>query len=364
MIRTYKRKLILTKAQSERIEQWMGVCRMVYNMGLEIRISAWKNRQENIHKYELMKQITEIRKEYDLVKDVCAQSLQDCIDRLEKSYSYFFKGCGFPKFKSKRKNNSVGFKSIKVEHNKIILEKFGVVKMLKDTPILGTPKTAIVIKEPTGYFVCIQCKEVPKKFISENQAVGLDMGLSSFCIDSNGNFISNPKHFEKYERRLRIENRSLARKKKGSNSWKKQCKRLSLLHHKIANVRKDFLHKQSTIIAKGYSSVCMEGLNIAGMVKNKNLSKHILDVGWGMFKTMLDYKTNVIKVNPKYTSQTCSACNHVDSNSRLNQSNFTCTNCGYSENADVNAAKNILRKGIALGRERGSLDCALTLKFK
>jgi putative transposase len=188
------------------------------------------------------------------------------------------------------------------------------------------------------------------------------MGLSHFCIDSNGNFIHNPKHFKKHERQLRIENRSLARKKKGSNSWKKQCRRLSLLHHKISNIRKDFLHKESTKLAKGHSVIYVENLNINGMAKNPTLSKHILDAGWGMFRTMLEYKTCVVAINPKHTSQTCNECGTIDSKSRLSQSEFVCTNCGHISNADVNAAKNILSKGITLGRQRDSIECALTLK--
>jgi putative transposase len=192
----------------------------------------------------------------------------------------------------------------------------------------------------------------------ENQVIGLDMGIAHFAVDSNGNFISNPNHFKKYERRLRIENRSLARKRKGSNSWKKQCNRLALLHHKIGSVRKDFLHKESTKLAKQFNMVYMEDLNISGMSKNAKLSKHILDCGWGLFKTMLEYKTTVIKINPKFTSQTCNRCGCIDSRSRIRQSEFICTNCGHSENADVNAAKNIYSKGVAFVRKREALACA------
>jgi putative transposase len=188
------------------------------------------------------------------------------------------------------------------------------------------------------------------------------MGISQFCIDSNGNFIENPKHFKKYERKIRIANRSLARKEKGSNRWKKQAKNLSKLHHTIGNVRKDFLHKESTKIAKLHKTIYMEDLCISNMVKNKILSKHILDCGWGLFRNLLSCKTKVILVNPRYTSQTCNECGIVDSKSRLSQSEFVCTNCGHVSNADVNAAKNILSKGIALSRKRESIDCALALE--
>lgn len=351
MIRTYKRKLILTPAQEQRLLSWIGACRVVYNLGLEVRKEAYRINKTSVHKYELMKQITELRGEVEWIKDVPVGSMQDTIERLDKTYKSFFKGGGYPKFANKKKFNSILFKhSISVSEKGISVPKLGILKVFKDSAIIGTPKTVIITKEAKGFFICIQCKDVPKKFTSENQAIGLDMGLSYFCIKSNGEFIDNPQHFRKYERRLRIENRSLARKKKGSNSWKKQVQKLALLHHKIANTRKDFLHKESTKIAKAYSTVCMENLKISNMVRNKNLSANILDAGWGIFKVMLEYKTNVIKVNPAYTSQTCNECGAKDKKSRMSQSEFCCTSCGHVSNADLNAAKNILSQGMALSR--------------
>lgn len=366
MIRTYKRKLLLNKEQSNRIASWVGACRVIYNLGMEIKIAAYKATGKSVSSYDLMKQLPELKKEYDWIKDVPSQTLQSSLDRLETSYKNFFrnfkKGAGYPKFATKRKFKSILFKSVSVNGSFATLPKIGSLKMFKDSEIKGTPKTAQIVIEPTGFFICIQCENVPVKFVSENQTIGLDMGISHFCIDSNGGLIENPRHFKKYERTLRIENRSLARKKKGSKSWVRQSKKIARLHHTIGNVRKDFLHKESTKIAKGNSIVYMEDLNIKSMSKNKNLSKHILDAGWGMFATMLEYKTTVVRVNPKYTSQTCNECGTVDSKSRLSQSEFVCTNCGFISNADVNAAKNIKRRGTALDRKREPLGCALVLE--
>lgn len=365
MIRTYKRKLDLTESQENRLRQWVGVCRMIYNLGLEIKIAAYKNKGQSIHKYELFKQLIPIRSEYEWVRDVPSQCEQAALDRLDNSYKTFFRGGGFPRFASKKHYKSIIFKEyFRVRGNQFKIPKIGWVKMFKDSEVNGTPKIAILKIEPTGFFINIVCENVPKKFESENQAIGLDMGVSHFCVDSNGNIIANPKHFAKYERRLRIENRSLARKKKWSNGWKKQVKRLSLLHHKIGNVRKDFLHKQSTIIAKRYSNVYMEDLNVKGMSANRNLSKHILDAGWGMFKTMLQYKTNVNEVNARHSSQECSFCGVVEEDSRVSQSLFQCISCGFALNADHNAALNILSRGTALGRERSPIGQALALESK
>ena len=359
---TYKRKLKLTKAQEERISSWIGACRVVYNLGLEIKIASWRNRI-SVSKYDLMKQLPTI-KDIEWIKDVPSQSLQQALDRLDTSYKNFFRTChkggGFPKFANKRKYRSILFKEVSVNKNIVELAKIGELKMFKDSEIKGTPKTATIIKEPAGYFICIVCDNVQRDIQchDESQVVGIDMGVAHFCIDSNGNFIENPKHFKQYERKLRIENRSLARKKKGSSNWKKQAKRLSLLHHKIGNVRKDFLHKESTKLAKKHNTVYVEDLKINNMVRNHNLSKHILDCGWGMFRVMLEYKTNVVKINPKYTSQTCSVCGCIDAVNRISQSEFKCKQCGHTENADVNASKNIMSKGIALIRQREAVACA------
>lgn len=362
---TYKRKLILTKEQQARISSWIGACRLVYNMGLEIRIDTWRKIQKGVSKFDLMKQLTTI-KDIEWIKDVPSQSLQSTMERLDISYKNFFRTChsggGFPRFASKHKYKSILFKEVSVlKNNKIKLPKIGELKMFKDAPIIGIPKTATIIKEPTGYFVCIVCDEISKSIQNpdESQVCGIDMGVAYFCVDSNGNLIKNPAHFSKYERRLRIENRSLSRKVKFSNRWKKQAKKLALLHHKIADVRKDFLHKESTMLAKKYHTIFVEDLKINNMVRNKNLSKHILDCGWGMFRAMLEYKTNVVRVNPKYTSQICNMCGGKDATSRISQSEFVCKSCGHISNADVNASKNILSRGTALNRKREALACAL-----
>lgn len=363
MFRTYKRKLILTKAQSERIMSWIGACRVVYNLGLEIRIDTYKKTGRSVHKFELINQLPSLRKEVGWIKDVPAGTLQDCIEKLDRSYQKFFRGAGFPKFASKKIFKSLKIKrEISINNNYVTIPKIGKLKIFKDSEIIGTPKNATIKIEPTGIFICIQCDNVPKKFDSESQTIGLDMGISKFCVDSNGGMIDNPKHFQKYERKLRIENRSLSRKKKGSNSWKKQTKRLSLLHHKIGNVRRDFLQKESTKIAKSTSVVYLEDLKVSSMAKNKNLSKRILDCGWGNFRAMLEYKTTVIRVDPKHTSQICFMCGNKDYESRKSQSEFCCTACGHKDNADVNAAKNIKSRGTALVRQREAVACALDLE--
>jgi len=379
---TYKRKLILTKEQEQRISSWIGACRLVYNMGLEIRIAAWRN-EKRIGKFDLMKQLTTI-KDIEWIKDVPSQSLQNTIDRLDISYKNFYRTChkggGFPHFAGKRKYKSVLFKEVSLIGNNLIrLPKIGNIKIFKDALIQGTIRTATIKKEPTGYFICVVCDDINRNIQNsdESQVIGLDMGVKHFCIDSDGNYYTNPRVFKQYERQLRIEQRKLKNKKKGSNRQKKQYRKIALLQHKIANMRKDYLHKLSTELAKKYNTVFVEDLKIVNMSKrakpkqdevgrflpNKQaqksgLNKAILDSGWGMFRDMLEYKTNVVRINPKYTSQTCSECGYKDSENRKSQSNFECKCCGHIENADVNAAKNIKGEGIAYIRQREALACA------
>lgn len=359
---TYNRKLRLTKEQKLRIDSWINTCRCIYNMSIEIRKEAWKNKQSHIHKYTLTGQLKELRREYSWVEDTPYCSLEESVARMEISYNAFFKGAAFPKWATKKRYTSIYLrKNIKYEHENhtIRIPKLGFVRMFKESMVIGNIKNIILKKTVKGYFACIvtdaikniQCKD-------ENQVLGLDVGIAKFYTDSNGNYCENHKYFNIYERKLRIENRSLSRKKKGSNSWKRQAHKVALLHNRIAHVRKDFLHKESTKIAKGNHTVILENLNVAGMVKNKNLSKHILDCGWGTFRQMLTYKTNVVAIDPKFTSQTCNDCGVKDKKSRISQSKFVCTNCGTESNADENAAKNILGLGKALIRQREAIACA------
>lgn len=353
---TFKRKLILTKAQEQKIDGWISTCRFLYNMCKEIQICSYRNKGKYVSKRELIRQLTEIR-DIDWIADAPRTTLENAIARNDLAYKRFFKGAGFPKWANKKRYCSITFRqNITIKGHSIKLTKLGFIKMVKDSAIYGNIKTVIIKKEITGYFACITTDAVKSiQNQDESQVLGMDMGVTHFAVDSNGVFISNPRHFKDYEKKLRIENRSLARKQKGGKNWLKQARRLSLLHHKIGNVREDFLHKESTKIAKANNLVIMEDLDVADMVKNKNLSKHILDAGWATFRTLLEYKTTVVVINPKFTSQTCNSCGAKDAKSRISQSEFICTSCGESSNADENAALNILGKGLAHIRERKAL---------
>lgn len=358
---TYKYKLKLTSEQSIQINSWIGTCRFVYNLSLETKIHAYRSFGISLSKFDLMKQLVDL-KEIEWIKDVPSQTLQNVIERMDCAYQSFFKGGGFPKWAKKDAYNSILFKSVKKTEKGFDLPKIGAVKIFKDRQPKGKLKTATIIKEQSQYYICVTFEIESKNIFPtyENQVVGVDMGITYFLTDSNGCFVENPRHLKKYERQLRIENRSLARKKKGSQSRQRQKSRLSKLHAKIANVRKDFLHKVSIRYVKENSLIVAENLIVKNMVRLGSLSKHISDASWSTFFQMVKYKCDLyekefIQIDPKYTSQKCSCCGHIAKQNRVNQSKFVCVKCSFAQNADFNAAKNIKSEGIAFKLKRGTL---------
>jgi putative transposase len=350
MIKTYTYKVKPNKRLESELENWLGVTRYVYNLGREVREESFK-KGVKINYYDLSKQLTEAKREFEWLKKVHSQTLQAVLERLEEGYKKFFKdlkagkNCSKPHWAKKDRWKSINFKSVKVTHNAFKLPTLGVIKVFKFKQPKGELRTAVLIKDVDGWYLKVVVKE-DNKTNSENQAIcAIDMGVKYFAVTSDGEYIENPKHLFQYLKQLRVENRKLSRMRKGGKNFKKQKKVLAKLYQKITRVRKDFLHKQSRYLANNYSTVIREDLNISKMVKGSKLAKHILDCSWGLFFELLEYKTNVIKVNPAYTSQKCSKCGHTCKENRKTQSLFECVNCGYTANADFQATLNILELG-------------------
>jgi len=352
MMKTYTYKIKPSKKVEQKFSEQIGVCRYVYNLAIEVREESFR-KGVSINYYNLSKQLTEAKKEFEWLRLVNAKSLQAILERLEAGYKKFFsdlkKGVktSKPKFAKKDRWNSLPFKSIKALDNCFELPKFGKVRVFKFKAPKGDLRTASIVKEADGLYLKVVVKQETQ--IRENQSIcAIDMGITFFLTTSDGEFVDNPKHLFKHLKQLRIENRKLSRMKKGGSNWKKQVKVLKKLYQKVSRVRKDFLHKQSRKLANGYGTVIIEDLNIKGMSKNKRLSKHILDCGWGTFFSLLEYKTNVIRVNPIYSSQECSKCGHTSKENRKTQSLFECVKCGFTENADFQATLNLLQRGQSL----------------
>lgn len=332
----------------------------MYNVAKETKETSYKEGVK-LSNYDLQKQLTEAKKALPWISDVSIGTLQGTMDRLDRSYQNFFSGrTKYPKFASKKTWKSFGFKQARVTTTNpkgalrqtdkgFRLPVFGEIKVFNNRPIDGDIKTAMLIKKADGLYLNVVAEVKDKVYCSNENQVGVDMGITYFTVTSDAEFIDNPKFLTKQLKKLRIENRKLSRMFKSgtkvqSNNYYKQAKVVARLYKKVGDARKDFLHKQSTYFATNYSTVIHEDLEINRMVMSE-YSKHISDASWGIFFQMLSYKTKVVKVNPAYTSQTCSVCGLVDKESRKTQDKFKCTSCGHTENADFNAAKNILKLG-------------------
>lgn len=350
--KTYKFKLRLTKPQEATIHRWIQTCCYLYNVAKEAREEGYRNGKP-INYYGLAKQLTDVRAEFDWVRELPAQTEQDVLERLESAYQNFFSGrAKYPRWAKKGKYNSITFKSVKVDtHNRVKLPKIGSLKYFASQELVGELRRATIIEEADGYYICILTKQeiVPIEVPNENQ-VGIDMGISYFAVTSGGEYIENPHFLKNSLGKMRVEQRSLARKRQGSNSRAEQKVKVARLHQTVRRQRMDFLHKLSTRVVQDNNLIVVEDLNIKELAKSSVFSGHISDVAWGEFHRQLEYKSqwngrDFIKVDPAYTSQECSHCGHIDEENRLTQSQFCCMSCGHLANADEDAAKVILGRG-------------------
>ena len=360
MRKAYLYKAKINKQTEANCDKWIGLCRNLYNQSLEQRIKAYKEKGETISAYTQMAQLPDLRKSSVEFKAVGSQVLQDVIQRLDKAYKSFFQRIkrgnnkvGFPRFKSKNRYNSFTLKQTgwKLEGRYLYIKNIGKFKLFLSRPIEGNAKTITIRRSPTNkWFVSFSCDDVPIKEIpASKQKVGIDVGIKHFLVDSQGNFVENPKYFRQSEKLLRRRQRSLCRKKKGSNRRSGARLLIAKTHEKIVNQRKDFIHKVANSYINKFQTIYVEDLNIKGMVKNRHLSKSISDSSWGMFFNFLDYKAaeagrTVIKVPPHNTSQICSVCGERVQK-YLSVRIHNCPFCHTVLDRDHNAAMNILRLG-------------------
>lgn len=367
MLRAYKYRLLPTEDQKQTLCGWFGMVRFIYNLGLETKITAWASAQKNMTSFDLMRQTTELKKtECTWLAECPSKSLESALVNLDNAYAKFFKGGGFPKFKKRSNNQSIYFREcLSVSNSRIRITKIGFIEFIEHRPLGdGQIRSATISKTPAGkYFVSILIKddkELPtKKEIAEESAVGIDVGLKTFAVLSDGQTFDNPKYLHNQLKRLRIEQRTLARRyRRGvkicdqSKGYHKQRLVVAKLNEKIANQRKDFLHKTSTVIAKQYDTICLEDLNVAGMMQNRKLSKAISDVSWSEFTQMLEYKAdwfgkNIVRIGRfEPSSKTCNDCGTINETLTLANREWVCANCGVLHDRDLNAAKNIKRFGL------------------
>ena len=350
------------KEQQSLINQTLGCCRLIYNIGLDMRNKAFEN-GEKVNYFKTSAMLTELKRnnEFSFLRDVDSVALQQSLRDLDKGFANFFqKRARHPRFKSKH-NNHQSYRTINQRNNirivgkHIKLPKLGYVKV-RQTMEVEHINNATIKRTPTGkYFVVLSVKFEPEVKPSNGGSIGIDVGIKEFYSDSNGNVVSNPKFLEKSSRKLRREQRRLSRKKKDSNNRNKQRIRVAKVHEKITNQRNDFLQKISTMLISENQVICIEDLKIKNMVRNHRLARCISSVSWGKFFKILEYKTNwygnkLIKVPTMYpSSQTCSCCGYKNPSVRnLAVRKWECPNCNTKHDRDTNASINILNKGLSI----------------
>ena len=353
---TYTFKIKTTPTLIQKFEQHLGTTRMLFNLAKETREYAY-SKGVKLSKFDLIKQLPDLKKEFTWISEVHSQTLQGVIERLDKGYDKFFKDLkkgittSKPHWARKKDWSSIEFKSsaIKIKNSSFEISKIGKIKIFKSREINGNIKLARVVKKADGYYLQIITDHEIQK--CENQAVvGVDLGIKHFLITSDGQFFENIKTTDKYKNELRIAQRRLSRKKKFSNNFYKQVEVVKKIHLKIQRVREDYLHKVSREIANNYQTIFVEDLQVSKMVQNKNYSKAISDVSWSKFTSYLEYKTNVIKVDAKYSSQECNQCGHISKENRKTQESFKCIKCNHEGNADFEASLTVLKRGQSLLR--------------
>jgi putative transposase len=308
--------------------------------------------------------LPEYKKEHPEYKAVHSQILQDVLKRLDNAYKNFFEGrAGYPKFKDKYHYNSITLPQCDAKRNfgkegYVYIPNIGHIKMKSHREFAADAVKTINIKYHGGKWYANLSIEIDEEAPQQeaSKCVGVDKGIHSIAATSEGELYNNPKWLNKTEKRLKRLQRQMSKKKKGGKNRDKAKKRLAKLHEKVANQRKDYLHKISYNIVKNYDIICVEELQTKNMMKNHKLAKSIANAGWGMLDTFLEYKAKkagktFIKVDPAYTSQRCSRCGEIvekDLSVRVHK-----CKCGLEIDRDVNAAINIKYDGLKqLGIER------------
>ena len=362
-VRMFKFRLYPNKVQKEFLDDTLETCRYVYNRLLACQKSAYKEKRKLVSEYDQNLKLTQMRSGNPVVSKIYSQVLQNISKRIRDAYNNFFvRKClklkaGLPRFKKYGRYKSItfpqsGFKVIETGKrlDVLVLSKIGSIPIRTHRQIEGRIKTLTVKRMSSGkWFAVFSCVVKEQPVTKPFKDVGVDVGLNSFAVLSNGNRIENPRFYRSRGKQLKRVQRRLSRTKKGGENREKKRIRVARLHEKIENSRKDFLHKASRQIADSYQTVYVEDLQIGNMIKNHCLAKSISDAGWGTFIQMIAYKEEesggrLIKVNPRNTTQLCSQCDEIVEKD-LSQRIHECPYCGLVLDRDLNASRNILRIG-------------------
>jgi len=373
-VSVYRFRLYPTKPQEAAMFETLRLTRTLYNAALEQRREAYRKHGKTLSAYDQQRELTALKEACPEFNGVYSHVLQDVFDRLDKAYKAFFsrvrkgaKRAGFPRFKPRQRWDSFKFKQCwdnmrndwtpcgrpMDDGRRINVPKIGSVKIKMHRPLEGKPKNLQIVHDCGQWFAVYAC-EVPKMALpNTGSSVGIDLGTTWFAVTSDGEFIENPRYLEQALKKLRVQQRTVARRKKGSNRRRKAVQQVARTHRKVRRQRLDFQHKTARKLVNAHDLIAHENLQVSNMAQS-NLARSILDAGWAGFLFQLSSKAEsagrrVIAVDPRYTSQRCNACGHTGKENRVNQATFRCVQCGHTANADHNAAKNILGRAVPSG---------------
>ena len=373
-LQAFKYELQPNGEQARSMRRFAGSCRFVFNKALAMQKAIYEGGEKKLGYAGLCKMLTEWRNspETAWLADSPVHPLQQTLKDLERAYTNFFaKRADFPRFKKKGQHDSFRYpdaKQFKIDqaNSRIFLPKLGWLRYRNSRGILGAAKNITVSANGGKWFVSIQTeREVEQPVHPATSIIGIDVGITRFATLSDGSHIEPLNTFRKHQQRLARYQRAMSRKTKFSSNWKKAKARVQKIHTRIANARRDFLHKTTTTISKNHAIVCIEDLQVRNMSKSaagssdspgrnvkakSGLNKSILDQGWFEFRRQLEYKQVwlggfVLAVPARNTSRTCPACGHVSADNRQTQAKFACVDCGYENNADMVGAINVLERG-------------------
>jgi putative transposase len=359
--RAYKYRIFPNEEQKVLIAKHLGCCRFIYNYALDKKVRAYQTDKINLSRFDIQADLPNMKKseEYCWLKEVNSLSLQASLANLDSAYTKFFREHkSFPRFKSKKdskqsfsipQNTRVDF-----ENGRIFIPKFkGGIKTKFHRTFEGIVKSSTISRTATGkYFISILVEvnepDVPMKPICENKAVGIDLGIKTFAVLSDGTEIPNPKHLKQSLDKVKKLQRSLSHKNKGSKNRDKARRKLALAHEQVTNRRNDFLHKVTSYLVNNYDTICLEDLNVKGMVKNHHLAQALEDIAIGTFNTLLEYKAkergvNILRIGRFEPSSKMCTCGYINHNLTLAMREWVCPECGKVHDRDFLAANNIKR---------------------
>ncbi|MDC0835970.1 RNA-guided endonuclease TnpB family protein [Geitlerinema sp. CS-897] len=359
MLKAYKFRIYPTSEQKVLLAKSFGSARWFFNFALDLASKTYQETGKGLSRNDLVKLLPGLKKEHEWLTEPPSQVLQQAALDLSSAFLNFLAGrARYPRFKSKHRKQSIRFpQNCQLDGEYLVLPKLKKVYCRVSRLPEGVLKSVTVSMAPTGeyYASCLYDDGTEKPEPSrEGKAVGVDLGIAHFAITSDGSKHGNPQYYRKYEKKLVIRQKRLAKKTKGSSNRAKASKKVAKVHQKIARCREDFLHKLSRKLVDENQVIVVENLAVKNMVRNRSLAKSISDVGWGMFQTLLKYKAEwegkmYVEIDRFFpSSKTCHVCLNQVGSLPLDIREWTCQGCQTKHDRDINAAINIKDEGLRI----------------